>query len=183
MFDKRAVDKGQVQFFDIAYVEAKPNYARGRNTKDKLTLAIELSEFSVHYTQGAADAAAAALKDGKSAVVCDDGQLYKLTKKDGVITRERLTKTWTDWVDYWAVDFNYMSRKEIIKVPRGMGVEDSLPGTEPVAGRTGRVRGALDRRLHLRERVAKLSHAAAARARTEDVRAHLPIGRAATRWR
>jgi len=26
---------------------------------------------------------------------------------------------WTDWVDYWAVDFDYMSRKEIIKVGPG----------------------------------------------------------------
>lgn len=42
--------------------------------------------------------------------------------KDGVVTRETLTKLWTDWVDYWAVDFDYMSRKEIIKVAVGSGV-------------------------------------------------------------
>ena len=133
VFDKRAVDKGQVQFFDIAYVEAQPRYAQGRTAKNKLTLAIELSDFSVHYTQGAAEASAASLKEGKSAVVCDDGHLYKLSKnKDGVVTRERLTKVWTDWVDYWAVDFDYMSRKEIIKVQRGMGIEGHLPGIEPV---------------------------------------------------
>ena len=38
-----------------------------------------------------------------------------------------LTKKWTDWVDYWAVDFDYMSRKEIIKVPKGSGVEEPRP--------------------------------------------------------
>ncbi|HEX9785866.1 MAG TPA: hypothetical protein VGA56_24450 [Opitutaceae bacterium] len=32
------------------------------------------------------------------------------------------TKNWTDWVDYWAVDFDYSSRKEIIKVERGTGI-------------------------------------------------------------
>ena len=86
-----------------------------------------MTDFSVHYTQGAAEAAEAALKDGKSAVVCEQGQLYKLSKsKDGVVTRERLTKAWTDWVDYWAVDFNYLSRKEMIKVQRGMGLEGRL---------------------------------------------------------
>ncbi|MEO6407538.1 MAG: site-specific DNA-methyltransferase, partial [Burkholderiaceae bacterium] len=128
MLDKRAVDKGQVQFFDIAYVEAQPRHAKGRTAKDKLTLAIELTDFSVHYTQGAADAAAGALKEGNSAVVCEQGQLYKLSKgKDGVVMRERLTKAWTDWVDYWAVDFNYMSRKEIIKVQRGMGSRAICP--------------------------------------------------------
>ncbi len=30
--------------------------------------------------------------------------------------------------DYWAVDFNYESRKEIIKVAKQMGVENALPG-------------------------------------------------------
>ena len=43
-------------------------------------------------------------------------------------------KHWTDWVDYWAVDFNYESRKEIIKVPKGAGintVQGHLPGQEP----------------------------------------------------
>ena len=46
----------------------------------------------------------------------------------GIITREALTKQWTDWVDYWAVDFHYESRKEIIKVAKNFGVESALPG-------------------------------------------------------
>ena len=95
----------RVQFVDIAYVEAQQRYAKGRSAKDKLLLAIELTDTSVHYTQGAAEAAQATLKEGKSAVVCEKGPLYKLSKsKDGVVTRERLTKAWTDWVDNWAVE-------------------------------------------------------------------------------
>ncbi|MDQ3116884.1 MAG: PKD domain-containing protein [Verrucomicrobiota bacterium] len=39
-----------------------------------------------------------------------------------------MTKQWTDWVDYRAVDFDYESRKEIIKVAKTMGVEGALPG-------------------------------------------------------
>jgi len=31
-------------------------------------------------------------------------------------------------VDYWAVDFDYENRKEIIKVPKRTGVEGELPG-------------------------------------------------------
>ena len=91
--------------------------------------------FSVYYSQGVADAIAAELKDGKSEVVCDTGALIKISKdKQGVITREVLTKHWTDWVDYWAVDFNFESRKEMIKVPKGTGVntvQGHLPGQEP----------------------------------------------------
>jgi len=60
--------------------------------------------------------------------VCEQGQLIKVSKnKEGVVTRETLTKLWTDWVDYWAVDFDYMSRKEIIKVARDMGVNSVIP--------------------------------------------------------
>jgi hypothetical protein len=91
----------------------------------------------VYYTQGAAEAAIAAMKEGKSEVMCEQGQLYKVSKsKDGIVKKDRLTKHWTDWVDYWAVDFDYMSRKEIIKVPVGTGLGGvaSLPGLEPPQG-------------------------------------------------
>lgn len=27
-----------------------------------------------------------------------------------------LTKNWVDWIDYWAVDFDYASKKEIIRI-------------------------------------------------------------------
>jgi site-specific DNA-methyltransferase (adenine-specific)/adenine-specific DNA-methyltransferase len=133
VFDKRAVDKGQVVFHDVSFVEATPRYDKKR----KLAVAIELTDFSVYYTQGAAEAAIAAMKEGKSEVMCQQGQLYQVSKnKDGIVKKERLTKHWTDWVDYWAVDFDYMSRKEIIRVPVGTGLGGvaSLPGFEPPQG-------------------------------------------------
>jgi DNA modification methylase len=124
VFDKRAVEKGQVVFHDISFVEATPRYDKKR----KFEVKIELTDFSVYYTQGAAEAAIAAMKEGKSDVLCEQGQLIKVSKnKAGAVTREVLTKKWTDWVDYWAVDFDYMSRKEIIKVPKGSGVEEPRP--------------------------------------------------------
>jgi len=119
VFDKRAVDRGQVVFHDISFVEATPRYEK----KSKLAVKIELTDFSVYYTQGAAEAAIAAMKEGKSEVMCEQGQLYKVSKsKDGIVKKEKLTKHWTDWVDYWAVDFDYLQRKEIIKVPVGSGL-------------------------------------------------------------
>jgi len=131
VFDKRAVERGQVVFHDIAFIEATPRYDR----KDKFSVAIELSDFSVYYTQGAMEAAIAALREGKSQVLCEAGQLLKVSKsKAGVITRERLTKHWTDWVDYWAVDFDYGSRKEIIKQPRSMAVQAHLAEVPPSQG-------------------------------------------------
>jgi DNA modification methylase len=133
VFDKRAVEKGQVVFHDVSFVEATPRYDKNQ----KLAVQIELTDFSVYYSQGAAEAAIAMMKDGKSEVMCEQGQLYKVSKsKDGVVNKERLTKRWTDWVDYWAVDFDYMQRKEIIKVPVGTGLGGvaTLPGFEPGQG-------------------------------------------------
>jgi site-specific DNA-methyltransferase (adenine-specific)/adenine-specific DNA-methyltransferase len=131
VFDKRAVEKGQVRFHDVAYIEVTPRFEK----KNALAVAVELTDFSVYYSQGLVDAITSDLKEGKSEVVCEQGQLVKVTKdKQGIITRTLLTKRWTDWVDYWAVDFNYESRKEIIKVPRGSGlgvVQGHLPGYEP----------------------------------------------------
>ncbi len=125
VFEKRAVEKGQVRFFDVSYIEATPRYDKA----DKLRVSIELTDFSVYYSQGVLDSIAAELKEGKSEVVCDQGHLVKVSKdKQGVITRETLTKHWTDWVDYWAVDFNYESRKEIIKAPKAFGKTGDLPG-------------------------------------------------------
>ncbi|MBZ0159188.1 MAG: site-specific DNA-methyltransferase [bacterium] len=143
VFDKRAVDKGQVVFHDVSFVEATTRYDK----KDKYTLQIELTDFSVYYTQGAVEAAAKSLKNGKSEVVCEQGQLIKVSKdKDGVVTREPLTKRWTDWVDYWAVDFDYMSRREIIKVAKDMGVgigvgRVSPQGRNPMAEMTTEMSG------------------------------------------
>ena len=131
VFDKRAVERGQVVFHDIAFIEATPRYDK----KDKFSVAVELSDFSVYYTQGAMEAAIAALREGKSQVLCEAGQLVKVSKsKDGVVTRERLTKLWTDWVDYWAVDFDYGSRKEIIKRPKSLAMQGSLAEVPPSQG-------------------------------------------------
>ena len=74
------------------------------------------------------------MKEGKSEVVCEQGKLFKISKdKQGIVTKDVLTKKWTDWVDYWAVDFDYEDRKEIIKVERGTGIGGAKEGLHLVA--------------------------------------------------
>jgi DNA modification methylase len=65
VFDKRAVDKGQVVFHDISFVEATPRYDK----KNKLAVKIELTDFSVYYTQGAAEARLIALSQARPYLV------------------------------------------------------------------------------------------------------------------
>ena len=108
VFDKRAVQKNQVKFYDVAYIEIKPHH-------NKHSVAVELTDFSVFYSQ---DVDESELKPGSSKVVIRDGQVVKIRKdkESEIIDYEVLTKKWTDWIDYWSVDFDYESRKEIVRI-------------------------------------------------------------------
>ena len=110
VFDKRAVEKNQVVFHDVSFIEVKPHYKKN-------TMAVELTDFSVFYSQSSIAAAEASLKDKASKIVVEKGQIVKVSKDaKGIVTRERLTKKWTDWIDYWSVDFNFESKREIIRI-------------------------------------------------------------------
>ena len=119
VFDKRAVDRNQVVFHDVAFIEVKPHIKAG-NKKRPATVSVELTDFSVFYSQDSianAEAALSAAGKSGSKVVVEHGQVVKLSKdKSGVIKRERLTQHWTDWIDYWSVDFDFESKREIIRV-------------------------------------------------------------------
>jgi adenine-specific DNA-methyltransferase len=115
VFDKRAVEKGHVKFFDVAYLNAKAS------TKGK-TVSIELTDFVTHYTQDDIEEVQASMRSG-SKVVIEDGNILKIEKDtNGIITRTVLTEKWQDWIDYWAVDFDYHSKKEIVKVRNEAGL-------------------------------------------------------------
>ena len=78
---------------------------------------MELTDFSVFYSQDSIANAEAALKNKGSRIVVEKGQIVKVSKdENGIVTREVLTKNWTDWIDYWAVDFDFESKREIIRV-------------------------------------------------------------------
>lgn len=110
VFDKRAVEKNQVVFHDVAFIEIKP-HVKGK------TVAVELTDFSVFYSQDSIANAEATLKNKGSRIVVEKGQIVKVAKdKDGIVTRETLTEHWTDWIDYWSVDFDFESKREIIRV-------------------------------------------------------------------
>jgi len=110
VFDKRAIAKGQVKFYEAGYVEANCD------VKNK-TLQVELTDFGVFYRQNDADEIAAELRNGTAKVVVDQGQVVRVAKdKKGVITKENLTSNWQDWIDYWAVDFDFASQPETITV-------------------------------------------------------------------
>lgn len=110
VFDKRAIAKGQVKFYEAGYVEAKCE------VKNRV-LQVTLTDFGVFYRQNDADETAAELRNGSARVVVDQGQVVRVAKdKKGFITKENLTSNWQDWIDYWAVDFDFASQPEVITV-------------------------------------------------------------------
>jgi adenine-specific DNA-methyltransferase len=129
VFDKRAVEKNQVVFHDVSFIEVKP-IIEGN------TVAVQLTDFSVFYSQDSTAAAESALADAKkggSKIVVEKGQIVKVSRDaKGITRREVLTEKWTDWVDYWAVDFDYENKREIIRVPIDLDPEQQkqLPGME-----------------------------------------------------
>ena len=126
VFDKRAVEKNQVVFHDVAYIEVKPHVAAGRKGRPA-TVAIELTDFSVFYSQESIANAEASLRNKRSKVVVERGQIMKVSKdKDGIVTRETLTQDWTDWIDYWSVDFNFESKREIIRVKKELSPDAQI---------------------------------------------------------
>jgi DNA modification methylase len=110
VFDKRAVEANQVVFHDVAFIEVKPHV-------EAQSVAVELTDFSVFYSQDSIASAEETMKNNRSQVVVERGQIVKVSKDgSGIVTREILTKQWTDWIDYWAVDFNFEHKREIIRV-------------------------------------------------------------------
>ncbi len=124
VFDKRAVEKNQVVFHDVAAIEVTPHVKKN-------SVAVELTDFSVFYSQDSIAAAEATLKDKSSKIVAEKGQIVKVSKDaKGIVKREVLTKNWTDWIDYWAVDFNFESKPEIIRVLRDTMKQAHMLGME-----------------------------------------------------
>ena len=121
VFDRRAVDKNQVVFHDVSFIEVKP-HIKGGAGRALPKVAVELTDFSVFYSQDSIANAETTLRDKRSKIVVERGQIVKVSKdKDGIVSRERLTQNWTDWIDYWAVDFNFENKREIVRVQHDDG--------------------------------------------------------------
>ncbi|MDD9801013.1 MAG: site-specific DNA-methyltransferase [Deltaproteobacteria bacterium] len=109
VFDKRAVQRGQITFHNVSHIEAQAHVQDRRIT-------VELTDYAVHYSQDADEHTIARLKNGQSRVLAENGQIVKISRdRSGKLHRHPLTEHWTDWVDYWAVDFDFESKPEIIR--------------------------------------------------------------------
>ena len=109
VFDTKLIAKGEVKFYDVGYVEIEAK----QNKNGPVT--VSLKDFGVFYSQDDSDGITESLKSGSSKIIIDNGQVVKVSKdKKGIASREILTKSWVDWIDYWAVDFDFESQRETV---------------------------------------------------------------------
>ena len=90
VFDKRAVERNQVVFHDMAYIGLRPHIVE-RKAGKLPTVAVELTGFSVYWTQDSIANAEMALEKKRSGskIIVDNGQIVKVSKdKQGVLRRE-----------------------------------------------------------------------------------------------
>ncbi len=73
VFDKRAIEKNEVVFHDVAYIEVKP-------LVKKNSIAIQLTDFSVFYNQDAIANIETSLKSGSQKVFVENGQIIEGSK-------------------------------------------------------------------------------------------------------
>ena len=110
VFDKQAIERGQVRFHDVAYVDVRLHY------HDPSSVQVELTNYAVSYSQGSIADAERALRNNGVAQVVENGRVIQV-KKDaqGVCTQDTITRHWTQWIDYWSVDFDFESKREIVR--------------------------------------------------------------------
>jgi hypothetical protein len=121
VFDKQAVSKGKVVFYDVAAIEFKPIIK-------KKFLSIELIDFAVFYNENNLGIDED-LKLKSSRIIAENGNIIRVTKdKNGVIKRDILTNKWHDWIDYWSVDFDFESKPEILKFIKDDKTEEFWTG-------------------------------------------------------
>jgi len=107
VFDKKAVADGAVKFSEVGYLDVKIEVK-------KLEASIKLTDFSIFYSQDSLELDGDNLQKGKSKVVLDNGIIKKITKnKDGIVKIVDIATSWIDWIDYWAIDFNFEDRQEL----------------------------------------------------------------------
>ena len=120
VFDKKAVAEGAVKFSEVGYLDVRIDIK-------KLEASVILTDFSVFYSQDALELDGENLQKGKSKVVLDNGIIKKITKsKEGIVKIEDIATSWTEWIDYWAIDFDFDDRQELKLVKNDDGIVEQV---------------------------------------------------------
>jgi len=109
IFDKRAVKKHQIIFYNTAFIDAQII-----TKKDEFC--VKLKGYVVFDSDTLFDEALSELDKGEKREILMKNSIIKVEKdKNGKIKKQVIKMIWNDWVDYWSVNFDFENKKEIIK--------------------------------------------------------------------
>ena len=118
IFDKKAVKKHQIIFYNTAYIDAQII-----TKKDEFS--VKLKGYSVFDSDNQFEEALSELEKGEKREILMKNSIIRIHKdKYGKINKNIIKMKWDDCVDYWSVDFDFENKKEIIKE----GNEDKWTG-------------------------------------------------------
>ncbi len=109
IFDKKAVKKHQIIFYNTAFIDAQI-------VTKKKEFCVKLKGYVVFDSDTLFEEALSELDKGEKREILMNNSIIKIEKgKDGKIKKQVIKMNWSDWVDYWSVDFDFENKKEIIK--------------------------------------------------------------------
>jgi hypothetical protein len=109
IFDKKAVKKHQIIFYNTAFIDAQI-------ITRKKEFCVKLKGYVVFDSDTLFEEALSELDKGEKREILMNNSIIKIEKgKDGKIKKQVIKMKWSDWVDYWSVDFDFENKKEIIK--------------------------------------------------------------------
>jgi len=109
IFDKKAIKKHQIIFYNTAFIDAQI-------VTRKKDFCVKLKGYVVFDSDTLFEEALSELDKGEKREILMNNSIIKIEKgKDGKIKKQVIKMKWSDWVDYWSVDFDFENKKEIIK--------------------------------------------------------------------
>ena len=109
IFDKKAIKKHQIIFYNTAFIDAQI-------VTRKKEFCVKLKGYVVFDSDTLFEEALSELDKGEKREILMNNSIIKIEKgKDGKIKKQVIKMKWSDWVDYWSVDFDFENKKEIIK--------------------------------------------------------------------
>jgi len=108
IFDKQAVKKHQIIFYNTAFIDAQI-------VTKKDEFCVKLKGYIVFDSDTLFDEALSELDKGEKREILMKNSIIKVEKeKNGKIKKQVIKMNWNDWIDYWAVDFDFENKKEFI---------------------------------------------------------------------
>ena len=93
----------------------RANYIDAELVYKKNEFYVELKGYSIFDSESLFEETLEGLNNGEKRELLMSNSIIKIEKdKKGKISKDVIKMKWKDWIDYWSVDFDFESKKEIV---------------------------------------------------------------------